>query len=181
MDVNASTETDERTPPTAGATGRRAVTVALLGTTLLAGLVACSTGSTAGGHAGGDGTTDQPSRSAPKSSAPAPSSAPAAGKGSAAGAGHAQVVTIEATAKMRFQPDTVRVHPGQVTIRLHNVGDLPHRMDVEGVAHSTIPLVLGGETKQVTFTVTRAGSYTLVCDWHKAEGMTGTLVVSAGG
>ncbi len=190
MDVNAGMATDERTLSAAGAPaersrhsvpGHRVVMATLLGATLLTGLVACSTNPVAGGRAGGDGTTNHPSRSAPTNSAPAASPSTTAGAGTATGAGQAQVVTIEATGKMRFQPDTVRVHTGRVTIRLHNIGDLPHQMKIEGVAHSTIPLVLGGETKQVTFTVTKAGRYALVCDWHKAEGMTATLVVTAGG
>jgi plastocyanin len=162
MDITVST------PPRP--TRRGPVVTGLAGAVLLAVLGGCGPAGTpsaahsAGGHAAGHSV-------APASPSPAPAS-------SSAGAHGTQVVNLEATQQMRFQPASVRVRPGRITVRLHNTGSMPHRMEIHGIAGTTIPLIEGGQTKQVTFTVTRPGSYQLECAWHKGEGMTASFVVS---
>lgn len=94
----------------------------------------------------------------------------------AAGPPDAQTVTVEARSDPnRFVPVTVDVAVGTVTLTEDNTGGVPHNFQASELGAS-IPIVNGGESQSVTFTVTTPGTYRFVCTFH--AGMAGVLRVS---
>ncbi|MEV0839496.1 plastocyanin/azurin family copper-binding protein [Actinocatenispora sera] len=156
---------------------RRAAAVAVAGLALLGGVAGCNArtpGSTApqrsAGHHGASTSAD-----------PTPSAAHSSARADGGGAGgQTQLVQLNATQQMRFQPSKVEVHPGRVTVRLHNTGSMPHQWQVKGIDGAEIAIVAGGETQSVTFSVPRTGSFRMECSWHAQHGMYGTFLVRGG-
>lgn len=95
--------------------------------------------------------------------------------GVVAGAQHVIVVVDD---RYRFDPATITVHPGMVTITLEHKGTgAPHDLQVLGFPSDSVPLVSHGQTVSSTFTAPSPGRYEFVCTIHRALGQTGTLVV----
>lgn len=89
-----------------------------------------------------------------------------------------QSVTIVVDDRYRFEPSTVTVHPGTVTVTLEHKGTgAPHDLQVVGFPSDRVPLVAHGQTVSSTFTTPSPGRYEFVCTIHQALGQTGTLVV----
>lgn len=78
----------------------------------------------------------------------------------------------------RFGPDSIEVAAGtDVTIAL-TATDLPHDFTVKKVGH--VVHAERGKTARGGLKITKPGTYEIYCSvkGHRAEGMTGTLVVS---
>jgi plastocyanin len=91
-----------------------------------------------------------------------------------------QQVQIDADDSYRFHPSLVRAAPGPVEVTLHNVGEgTPHNWTAGTLPGAAVPLIRGGESRSVRFTVSRAGDYRFVCTIHERQGQVGRLVVSA--
>jgi plastocyanin len=156
---------------------RRVTVVAAAGIALLGGVAGCN--ATTSGSAAPHGSAAH--HGAATSAAPTPSAAHSSARGDGGGAGgQTQVVALNATQQMRFQPSKVEVHPGRVTVRVHNTGSMPHQWQVKGIKGAEIAIVAGGETQSVTFSVPRTGSFRMECSWHAQHGMYGTFVVRGG-
>jgi plastocyanin len=89
-----------------------------------------------------------------------------------------QHVTVDVNDAMRFVPNQFNVVPGTVQISLVNVGSVPHNMDFPTL-HQTSATVYGHHRVTMTVTVRQPGTYAFVCDFHVAEGMVGSMVVTA--
>lgn len=96
-----------------------------------------------------------------------------------AGAGGVQTVDVSATMSDRFVPSTIVVHPGRVTLVVHNTGGTPHTLEIPSLGVNT-GNINGKATKTVSFQVTKPGSYPFDCAYHAALGMTGVLKVVSG-
>jgi plastocyanin len=90
------------------------------------------------------------------------------------------VVTVQVNDQMRFVPSRLVVPLGRVTIRIRNVGTIPHDLDIPAL-HDESATVAGGQTAYMTIDTTAAKSYYFDCDFHVEEGMVGTLVVKSPG
>lgn len=89
-----------------------------------------------------------------------------------------QQVTIEVDDRYRFDPSTIVVHPGRVTITLvHKGTGAPHDLQVVGFPADDVPLTAHGRSTTATFVAPSPGSYRFVCTIHERQGQTGTLVV----
>jgi nitrite reductase (NO-forming) len=78
-----------------------------------------------------------------------------------------------------FKPETIRVKQGQeVTIKLENVGSVPHDLKV-GQFDAKTETVGGGSTTSVTFVADEVGEFPFWCTvpGHRSAGMEGTLIV----
>jgi plastocyanin len=105
-------------------------------------------------------------------------SRPNTGSSTASVVDGAQHVTIVVDDRYRFDPATITVHPGMVTITLEHKGTgAPHDLQVVGFPSDSVPLVTHGQTVSSTFTTPSPGRYEFVCTIHRALGQTGTLVV----
>lgn len=106
---------------------------------------------------------------------------PYPGSTTAAVSGGVQQVTLAVDASFRFSPSTVTVHPGQVRITLQH-GDMgaPHNFQLDGFPAAYVSTVGPGQSGSVTFAAPPVGRYTFTCTIHERQGMTGTLIVSAG-
>ncbi|BCJ33127.1 hypothetical protein Athai_06300 [Actinocatenispora thailandica] len=177
MARNAYRSTGEFRRTSAGSPLRRLAVGTVAGFTLLATVAGCN-GRTSGSAAPHGASTHH---GASATADPTPSSATPSARADGGGAGSKdQVVRLDATQQMRFQPAKVEVHPGRVTVRVHNTGSMPHEWEVEGISGAKIAIVVGGETQSVTFSVPRTGSFRMECSWHAKHGMVGTFVVRAG-
>jgi plastocyanin len=89
----------------------------------------------------------------------------------------AQTVTLQMTDLLRFQPNTVIVRPGKITVTLHNSGGDPHTFEVPAL-NVTTGNIPGNQTVSITFTVPKgAATYDFDCAYHTSEHMVGTLTV----
>ena len=120
---------------------------------------ACSSGSPS------SPTTPPPATTPPATSSAPPTSAPAE-------------VTIQEV-EFAFQPSQVNVNTSQAIV-ITNSGTALHNFSIEGTSISvdTKP----GETTRLAAPGPSfaAGTYTIFCKYHRAQGMVGTLVASAG-
>lgn len=91
------------------------------------------------------------------------------------GADGVQTVRIEGTDGLKFQPNTVRAKVGQLRIVYTTVGNTPHTLNVTSL-HQDTGNVSHNQTKTLTVDLPRPGSYRFICDYHAAEGMTGTII-----
>ncbi|MFL6137724.1 MAG: cupredoxin domain-containing protein [Frankiaceae bacterium] len=92
------------------------------------------------------------------------------------GPGGVQRVDINADDDDRFLPDTVVVHPGKVTIVVHNLGVVPHTLEIPGL-HVDTGNIGKHQVKSVTFSVDEPAVYPFDCAYHVPLHMVGTLKV----
>jgi plastocyanin len=95
------------------------------------------------------------------------------------GADGDQRVDIDATDADRFVPDVVVVHPGRVTLAVHNTGGVPHTLEIPSLNVDT-GNIAGHKVKVVSFSVDKPGSYHFDCAYHVTLHMEGTLKVVTG-
>ena len=89
-----------------------------------------------------------------------------------------QSVEVDADDGYRFHPSTVRAAPGPIRVTLRHVGTgAPHNWAIRQLPAARIPLIDGGQTRSVVFTVSKQGDYRFVCTIHEAQGQVGTLSV----
>ena len=83
-------------------------------------------------------------------------------------------------AEFAFQPSTITVAPGSVTFAMHNTGQFPHTLHIDGVDDDLAPALDAGQSATATVNLA-PGTYTFWCpvDGHRARGMEGTLVVAS--
>jgi len=90
----------------------------------------------------------------------------------------AQQIIVKAGDTYRFDPSTITVHPGRVTVILINDGHgAPHNWTLTGLPGAATPLASAGQTQSATFTAPAPGTYGVVCTIHEKQGQTGKLVV----
>jgi plastocyanin len=90
-----------------------------------------------------------------------------------------QRVDIDANDNDRFLPDTVVVHPGKVAIVVHNLGVVPHTLEIPAL-HVESGNIDKHQVKTVAFAVDEPGSYPFDCAYHVTLHMDGTLKVVRG-
>lgn len=89
-----------------------------------------------------------------------------------------QQITVTAGDTYRFEPATIVVHPGRITVLLVNTGKgAPHNWTLSGLPGVETPLAASGQSRTVTFTAPAPGTYRFVCTIHVKQGQTGKLVV----
>ncbi len=91
-------------------------------------------------------------------------------------AGSQEIITVE-LGEFYFEPSTITIPAGQ-TVRLviMNLGSISHTFTVPGL---NIDVTLGpGETVEIEVTAEEPGELELVCRFHIAQGMVGTVVVA---
>jgi len=100
--------------------------------------------------------------------------------GAGATAVYAQSTVNVNMVEFAFQPSTITVAPGSVTFAMHNTGQFPHSLHIDGIDNDlSAPLDSG---QSATATVNLApGTYQFWCpvDGHRDRGMEGTLVVAS--
>jgi plastocyanin len=105
---------------------------------------------------------------------------PHVGAATASVVGNVQKITVTTSDTYRFDPSTIYVHPGRVTVVLVNKGKgAPHNWTLTAVPGAATPLATAGQTEATSFTAPVPGSYTFVCTIHQRQGQTGKLVVLA--
>ncbi len=90
------------------------------------------------------------------------------------------VVEIKATEALKFDPTTISAKVGEAFHGLLvGVGSIPHNIEIKdlGVKGADTLVSKDGESKEFTFTATKAGTYDFLCSIHPAQ-MTGTVTVS---
>lgn len=143
----------------------QAVTAAAAAAVLLAGC-----GSSGSGSSGSSGSHSSGSSGSGSSAASAGATASVVNG--------VQEITITVGNDFRFSPSTIVVHRGKVRVTLANSGaGTPHDWSLDGFPGDYVPLVSGGQSGTVQFLAPAPGKYEFVCTIHKAQGMTGTLVV----
>jgi uncharacterized cupredoxin-like copper-binding protein len=99
----------------------------------------------------------------------------------AACGGGAQTVGLDLKAEdIKYDTTALTAKVGDtVTVNLQNAGALEHSFLIDELGVK-LEKVQPGQTGTVTFTVSKAGTYTFYCDvpGHKEAGMTGTLTVN---
>lgn len=87
----------------------------------------------------------------------------------------AQRVTLQMKDDLTFVPNVVTAQVGGVTVRLDNVGRVPHDLlfDARGLGASE--LIRGRRQGELTVRFTTSGTFTFVCTLHPA--MVGKVVV----
>lgn len=91
-----------------------------------------------------------------------------------------QQVSLHVDDRFRFDPSTVVVHRGRVTVTLVHAGTgAPHDFQVVGFPGDFVPLTAAGSTRSATFDAPSPGRYRFVCTIHEKQGQTGTLIVLA--
>jgi plastocyanin len=94
--------------------------------------------------------------------------------GSSGGGGGAISVSM---VDFGYEPRTITVRANQpVTIDLENDGAQPHTFTINGVVDSQ--RVEGGQSKELSFTPSQAGTFTFLCTIHGQASMSGTLTVN---
>jgi plastocyanin len=87
--------------------------------------------------------------------------------------------TIVSGSEFMFSPSTLTAKVGeQVTVTFKNIGSYPHNFMIKDLNVASKTIQPGG-SDTVTFTPTKAGTYTYYCavDSHDSKGMKGTLTV----
>jgi plastocyanin len=82
-----------------------------------------------------------------------------------------------------FDPDTIKVTPGTLTISIHNVAGIAHNLTVQNAQGNTMVSrdIPAGATKQVAVKLEQPGTYKIYCniDSHAKFGMKGQIIVSS--
>ena len=78
----------------------------------------------------------------------------------------------------RFTPEPIRIGAGEDITVVLTANDLPHDFTVKGVGH--IAHANRGKTTRGGLSMAKPGTYTFYCSvrGHRAEGMTGKIIVS---
>lgn len=103
-----------------------------------------------------------------------------AGCGGGSGTPSAQAIEVQALDTFAFDPNTLTAQVGQaVTVNLKNAGVLEHNLVIDELNVSAGP-IQGGQSSEVTFTPSAAGSFSYYCNvpGHREAGMVGTLTVT---
>ena len=111
---------------------------------------------------------------------PAATTTSASGGGAAAGGMDVSGMTMVDVAMKDdvFAPSVLRGTPGQaITIDLDNTGSQEHNFSIE--AQDVDTDVEPGEKATVKVTFPQSGTLEFVCEYHKSQGMTGSLEVPA--
>ena len=91
----------------------------------------------------------------------------------------AQMVSVQATDSLKFEPSSITVKAGQpVELTLSNTGQMQHDWSLDQGAAQPVRMVANaGQSATGTFTIQRAGTYTFICSvpGHAAAGMKGTI------
>ena len=104
-----------------------------------------------------------------------------------------QRVEIEAGDNLRFTPSAVRAQPGVIELVFHNVGTVPHDVEIQ-VGGASLPAgtpgtglvdngdpgtgnVNGGQSATVRVSLTRPGRYPFICTYHVSSGMRGSIQI----
>jgi plastocyanin len=96
----------------------------------------------------------------------------ASGSGGSSGPGAFEVKTTN----FAFEPATLQGSPGQkATVHLTNSSGTKHNFTLED--QKIDQDIESGKDVTVSITFPASGQLTFVCEYHKARGMTGTLVV----
>jgi nitrite reductase (NO-forming) len=110
------------------------------------------------------------------SSAAKTAAAPQAGAGSTA---TAQMVSVQASDSLTFDPSSITVKAGQpVQLTLSNTGRMQHDWSLDQGAAQPVKIVANaGQSATGSFTIERPGTYTFICSvpGHAAAGMKGTI------
>ena len=77
-----------------------------------------------------------------------------------------------------FEPNEITVKKGETVKIVLNSVDMMHDFVIDELDVST-PIIQGGDTGEVEFTATEAGTFEFYCSVgnHRAQGMVGTLIV----
>jgi plastocyanin len=105
-----------------------------------------------------------------------------------AGPDGVQHIDIDAGDNLRFTPAAVRARPGVLELVFHNVGTVPHDMEIEVGAASGAPGSVdngdpgtgnlnGGQSATVRIMLSKPGRYAFVCTYHVSSGMQGTIQI----
>lgn len=121
--------------------------------------------------------------SRPKSDTAIPSRSPEAMMEESAGetmmAADENLTVINVTGQnFRFNPETITVNQGDRVRVVLTALDMPHDFDLDELGVDG-PVVAPGETAEVEFTADQTGEFEYYCSvgQHRANGMTGTLIV----
>ena len=91
-----------------------------------------------------------------------------------------QSVEVDAGDDFRFHPSVINARPGPVSLTLKHVGKgAPHNWQAAQLPGASVPLTTAGQSRSITFTVSRPGDYRFVCSIHEAQGQVGRLVVKS--
>lgn len=90
--------------------------------------------------------------------------------------GGSNVVVIQATSSLVFDPDSVMIEPG-TTVRWVNDSGLFHTVTPDGHTEWSHQDLSNGTTFEHTFDV--EGTFPYYCQPHQSQGMTGTIVVQS--
>jgi plastocyanin len=105
-----------------------------------------------------------------------------------------QRVQIEAGDNLRFTPAAIRARPGVLELVFHNVGTVPHDVEIQVGGDATAPAggggaglvdsgnpstgnVNGGQSATVRVSLTGPGRYPFICTYHVSSGMRGTIQI----
>jgi nitrite reductase (NO-forming) len=97
----------------------------------------------------------------------------------AASSATAQMVNMQASDSLKFDPSSITVKAGQpVQLTLSNTGQMQHDWSLAQGATQPVKIVANaGQTATGTFTIQFPGTYTFICSvpGHAAAGMQGTI------
>jgi len=140
----------------------------LVGGFLLLSVAACS---------GYGAAPSQAASPAQQGAAPAKGTPPAESKPPATKAARTLEVGLD---DFTFEPKDLVFSAGQaIVLTLKNKGRAPHTFTISDLGIDVT--IQPGATQQVTFTPEKAGSFRLVCRFHEARGMAGSVKVEGAG
>lgn len=98
------------------------------------------------------------------------------GSVAASGTVDAQTAQVGMTDKLVFSPSTVTARVGKLTLSAKNEGNTPHNLTFDDKSLGKTGTISGKETKDVTLSFDKAGTFTFTCTFH--GGMNGKVVIS---
>ena len=91
----------------------------------------------------------------------------------------AQMVSVQATDSLKFEPSSITVKARQpVQLTLSNTGQMQHDWSLDQGAGQPVKITANaGQSASGTFTIQQPGTYTFICSvpGHAAAGMKGTI------
>ncbi|MBE7195989.1 MAG: cupredoxin domain-containing protein [Gordonia polyisoprenivorans] len=96
------------------------------------------------------------------------------------GGGSSRTITIHTTNMLRFDPMSISVPTGKVTIKLVDDGSYPHNLLIPSLKtkSKTVTGDLGGSSTTFTVTFPHPGAYPFECTYHDSAGMKGVFHVT---